>query len=391
LGQNAGHRSDHPTIIFYFMRFLKKWVLLPIGVLLFLSLTYWLIGRIQYRLNVMDVEEYEPVSTLKVPQHLLTHSKFPFIDVHNHQWTMPVQNLNKLVTEMDSLNMGVMVNLSGFRGKYLEWSLDNVNNNFPNRFILFLNINFENLDDAGWPGETLKMMEEAVKQGVRGLKVYKGLGLTDKDNNGNRIAIDDPRLDPIWAKCGELGIPVLIHSGEPNSFWNPKDKYNERWLELKQEPSRYRSPKEYPPFDTIMGEQHHVFRKHPETKFIDAHLGWYGNDLEKIGKLFDTLPNVYTELGAVLAELGRQPRFARNWLIKYQDRVMMGKDTYKKEEYYTYFRVLETDDEYFDYYRKRHAHWKMYGLALPDSVLRKVYFENALKVIPGIDRKLFPK
>jgi len=371
------------------MAFLKKWVLLPIAVLLFLGLIYWLIGRIQYRLNVMDVEEYEPVSTLKVPQHLLKHSKFPFIDVHNHQFTMPIQNLSKLVADMDSLNMGVMVNLSGFRGKYLEWSLDNVNNHFPNRFVIFLNIDFEKLDDEGWPVETLKLMEEAVKQGVKGLKVYKTLGLTDTDNNGKRITIDDPRLDPIWAKCGELGIPVLIHSGEPNSFWNPKDKYNERWLELKQEPGRYRSPDKYPSFEEIMSEQHRMFRKHPETKFIDAHLGWYGNDLERLGKLLDEMPNVYTELGAVLAELGRQPRFARNWMIKYQDRVMMGKDTYKKEEYYTYFRVLETDDEYFDYYRKRHAHWKMYGLALPDSVLQKVYYKNALKIIPGIDRDLF--
>src|SRR5260221_3274051 len=115
------------------MTFIKKWVLLPIAVLLFLGLTFWLIGRIQYRLNVMDVEEYAPVSTLKVPQHLLTHSKFPFIDVHNHQWIMPIQNLGKLVTEMNSLNMGVMVNLSGIRGKCLEWSLDNVNNHFPKR------------------------------------------------------------------------------------------------------------------------------------------------------------------------------------------------------------------------------------------------------------------
>ncbi len=369
----------------------KKWVLLPIALLAFLGIAWWLIGKIQYRLNVMDVEEYEPVSTLKVPQHLLTHSKFPFIDVHNHQWTMPVQDLDKLVTEMDSLNMAVMVNLSGFRGKYLEWSLDNVNKNHPSRFILFLNINFENLDDAGWPDETLRMMEEAVKQGVKGLKVYKGLGLTDKDNSGNRIAIDDARLDPVWAKCGELGIPVLIHSGEPNSFWNAKDKHNERWLELKQEPDRYRSPNEYPAFEEIMAEQHRVFRKHPETKFIDAHLGWFGNDLERLGKLFDELPNVYTELGAVLAELGRQPRTARAWMIRYQDRVLMGKDTYKMEEYYTYFRVLETEDEYFDYYRKRHAHWKMYGLQLPDSVLRKVYYKNAMNVIPGIDESLFSK
>lgn len=373
------------------MAFSKKtWIGLPILVLIFLGLAFWLIGKIQYRLNVMDVEEYEPVSTLVVPKHPLKRAKFPFVDVHNHQWGMPVQNLDNLVEEMDSLNMGVMVNLSGFRGKVLEWSLSNVHKNHPSRFAIFLNINFEELDDAGWPNEALAMMDEAVKQGVRGLKVYKSLGLTDKDNDGNRIAVDDPRLDPIWAKCGELGIPVLIHSGEPNSFWKPKDKHNERWLELKQEPDRYRDPAKVPPFEQIMSEQHHVFRKHPRTKFIDAHLGWFGNDLERLGKLFDEMPNVYTELGAVLAELGRQPKAARTFMIKYQDRIMFGKDTYKKEEYYTYFRVLETGDEYFDYYRKRHAHWKMYGLELPDSVLRKVYYKNALSVIPGIDKSLFP-
>ncbi|MCP4458645.1 MAG: amidohydrolase family protein [Cytophagales bacterium] len=363
---------------------MKKWVSIALAVLLFLGAAWWLIGKIQYRLNVMDVEEYDPVSTLRVSETLLTHSKFPFIDVHNHQWTMPIQNLDKLVVEMDSLNMAVMVNLSGFRGNYLDWSLDNVNEKYSDRFALFLNINFEKLDDEGWPEEPIRMLEEAVDHGVRGLKVYKSLGLTDTDNDGNRIAIDDTRLDPVWAKCGELDIPVLIHSGEPSSFWNPKNKNNERWLELKQHPERYRNPDKYPPFEELMAEQHSVFRKHPNTKFINAHLGWFGNDLTRLGELFDELPNVYTELGAVLAELGRQPKFARAWMIRYQDRVMMGKDTYKKEEYYTYFRVLETTDEYFDYYRKRHAHWKMYGLDLPDSVLRKVYSANAMKVIPNL-------
>lgn len=160
----------------------RKWVLFPFLIIVFLSVTYWLIGKIQYRLKVMDVEEYEPVSTLIVPQHQPTRARFPFIDVHNHQWLMSMQSLDKLVTEMDSLNMGVMVNLSGFRGKVLEWSLENVNKNYPKRFVIFLNINFERLDDEGWPEEELAMLEEGVKQGVRGLKVYKGLGLTDKDN-----------------------------------------------------------------------------------------------------------------------------------------------------------------------------------------------------------------
>ena len=368
----------------------KKWVLLPLGVLIFLSATYLIIGLIQYRLHVMDVEEYDPISTLVVPEHPLTRSKFPFIDVHNHQWIMPIQDLEDLVQEMDSLNMGVMVNLSGFRGKILEWSLDNVAENYPERFAVFLNINFEDLDDEDWPETPLMMLEEGVKQGVKGLKVYKELGLNDQDNDGNRIPVNDARLDPIWAKCGELGIPILIHSGEPNSFWKPKDKYNERWLELKQFPSRYRNPELLPSFDSIMAEQHAVFRKHPNTKFINAHLGWYGNDLKKLGELMDEFPNMYTEIGAVLAELGRQPKAARAFFIAYQDRILFGKDTYKMEEYYTYFRVLETEDEYFDYYRKRHANWKMYGLGLPDSVLRKVYFENAMRVIPGIDPSIFP-
>lgn len=372
------------------LNFIKKkwWIAFPLF-LIFLGLTYWLIGKIQYRLNVMDVEEYSPISTLKVPEHKPTKAKFPFIDVHNHQFTMPIQNLDKLVAEMDELNMKVMVNLSGFRGKYLEWTLDNVNEKYSDRFIIFLNIDFEELDDEGWPENTLKLMDDAKALGINGLKVYKNLGLTETDNEGNRIAVDDPRLDPIWAKCGELGIPVLIHTGEPNAFWSPKDKYNERWLELKQYPSRYKDPSKNPSFDEVMNEQHNVFRKHPNTKFINAHLGWYGNDLEKLGTLMDELPNMYAEIGAVIAELGRQPRTAREWLIKYQDRIMMGKDTYKKEEYYTYFRVLETNDEYFDYYRKRHAHWKMYGLNLPDSVLEKIYYKNAMKVIPGIDSTLF--
>ena len=180
------------------LQFLKKkrWVALPF-LLIFLGLTYWLIGKIQYLLNVVDVEDYAPVSTLKVAEHHPTQAKFPFIDVHNHQFTMPIQNLEKLVNEMDELNMKVMVNLSGFRGKYLEWSLDNVNEHYGNRFVLFMNIDFEQLDDEGWPNETLLMMEEAVKQGVKGLKVYKNLGLTEMDNEGNRIAVDDPRLDPI--------------------------------------------------------------------------------------------------------------------------------------------------------------------------------------------------
>jgi predicted TIM-barrel fold metal-dependent hydrolase len=203
--------------------------------------------------------------------------------------------------------------------------------------------------------------------------------------------VDDPRLDPIWARCGELGIPVLIHTGEPAPFWQPKDARNERLLELIERPERYRDPALYPSWEELMGEQQAIFRRHPKTLFINAHLGWMGNDLARLGKLLDELPNVYTEIGAVLAELGRQPRYARQWLVRYQDRVMFGKDSWRPEEYPVYFRALETADDYFDYYRRRHAFWKIYGLDLPEETLRHLYYRNALRVIPGIDSSLFPE
>lgn len=352
--------------------------------------TYYVVGKIQYRQNIMSFEEYNPPSTLVVPENLVTRAKFPFVDIHSHQFDMPIRDLSDLTAEMDSLNMAFMVNLSGFRGMYLAKCLKNVKENAPNRFGLFVNLDWEKIDEANFAANNLEILRQAKRDGAIGLKVYKGLGLTDTDKDGKRIAVDDPRLDPIWAECGRLGFPVLIHSAEPPSFWLPKDKNNERWLELKQKPSRYRDPAKVPSFESIIAEQHHIFEKHPGTTFINAHLGWMGNNLDALGAHLDRYPNVVTEIGAVLAELGRQPRRARQFLIDYQDRVLFGKDTYNVKEYYTYFRVLETQDEYFDYYRKRHAFWKMYGLGLPDDVLQKLYYKNALRILPTIDKTLFP-
>ena len=366
------------------------WLLKSILVILLLGgITYYCIDKIQEKNNLMDIEEYSPKSTLIVPEHTVKRSKYPFIDVHNHQFDMPIKNLPKLVSEMDSLNMAFMINLSGFRGLYLRKSLENIKKNAPTRFGLFLNIDFEDIDAKFFSETQVALIDSAVKAGVMGLKVYKSLGLTSKDNKGARIAINDIRLDPIWKACGDNNIPVLIHSGEPASFWNPKDKFNERWLELRQKPNRYRDPEINPSFEEVIAEQHDVFRKHPNTTFINAHLGWMGNDLDRLGEHLDHYPNVLTEIGAVLAEIGRQPIRAKQFFTTYQDRILFGKDSYNVSEYYTYFRVLETNDEYFEYYRKRHAHWRMYGLALPDSVLKKLYYKNALKLFPKIDSNLF--
>lgn len=345
--------------------------------------------------TIMGFEEYQPISTLVVPEHPITRAKYPFIDVHSHQSRMDSRDLGPLVAEMDSLNIGGMVNLSG-RGwnrspEYLANSIKNIKKQAPGRIVTFTNVSFNGIDDPNWQKLTVEQLERDIRDGAQGLKIFKNLGLSTKDNQGRRVAVDDPRLDPIWAKCGELGVPVLIHTGEPASFWKPRDKYNERWLELKQRPRRYRDPNTNPSWEELMAEQHHVFRKHPNTIFINAHLGWLGNDLARLGELLDELPNMYTEIGAVLAELGRQPRAARAFMIKYQDRIMFGKDSYRPNEFPYYFRVLETADEYFDYYRKRHAFWKMYGLDLPDEVLKKLYYKNAIKVIPGFDASQFPE
>lgn len=342
----------------------------------------------------MGFEEYNPPSTLVVPEHPLKRAKFPFIDVHNHQFGMPTQDLSVLVSEMDKLNMAVMINLSG-RGRgsdeHLINSLKNVNDNYPNRLIVFTNIPLTEIDEPDWTAKTVKQIRDDVKLGANGLKIYKSQGMSNIDSEGNRIKIDDPRIDAIWAVCGELGIPVLIHSADPKQFWQPFDANNERWLELKTRPRRKREDDNPAPWQTIIDEQHNIFRNHPKTTFINAHLGWYANDLETLGKLMDEFPNMNAEIGAVIAELGRQPRAAKTFLTKYQDRIMFGKDSWNPEEYYTYFRVLETADEYFPYYKKYHAYWKMYGLDLTDEVLRKIYYKNALRVIPNIDKTLFPK
>ncbi len=342
--------------------------------------------------QTMTVEEYEPKSTLVVPEKPLTKAKYPFIDVHNHRRSKPTpEGLAKMVGEMDELNMKVLVNLSGRNGNALTEIVRNFKGKYPKRFIIFANVDFRKIDEPNFGENAAKQLEEDVRNGASGLKIFKNLGLTLKDSKGKRVPTDDSRLDPIFKKCAELGIPVLIHTGEPASFFDKHDRFNERWLELKMFPRRARPAARFPSWEKVMGEQHNLFAKHPKTIFIQAHFGWMANDLNRLGKLLDKYPNVYTEIAAIVAELGRQPRFARKWFIKYQDRVLFGKDTYRPIEYHTYFQIFESSDEYFPYFRKRHAFWRMYGLNLPDEVLKKFYYKNALKIIPGIDKKLFPR
>ncbi|MDH4043746.1 MAG: amidohydrolase family protein [Gemmatimonadota bacterium] len=338
----------------------------------------------------MSFEEYEPRSTLKVPEHPVTRARFPFVDVHNHlRGQMTPARVAELVRAMDALNMAVFVNLSGGNGVRLQQTVRALKGAHPNRFVVFANPSYEGIDDPGFPARTAAQLETDVRNGAQGLKIFKDLGMYVTDRAGRRVPVDDPRLDPLWAKAGELGVPVLIHTADPASFWDPQDRTNERWLELKERPNRRRTGE--PSWERLLTEQLHVFRKHPRTTFIGAHFLWMANDLDRLARILDSLPNVVTELGAVIYDPGRQPRHAAAFFSKYQDRILMGKDVWEPTEYFTYFRVLETADEYFPYYRKRHAFWRLYGLGLPDAVLRKVYFENAVRIIPGLDRRLFPR
>ncbi len=338
----------------------------------------------------LTFEEYNPTSTLVVEGATVLKAKFPFIDIHGHQYRMADQDLGPVVAAMDTLNMGIMVNLSGRSGENLQRSVANIKNNYPNRFVVFANIDFDGVGGDGWIEKTVTQLEEDCNNGARGLKIYKSLGLRYEDVNGNRVTVDDPRLDPIWAKCGELGIPVLIHTADPKPFWDDFDGDNERWLELKLRPRRKRGANNPAPWEQLITEQHRMFKKHPKTIFINAHMGWFANDLGTLGKLLDEIPNMNVGIGAIIAELGRQPRTAREFFIKYQDRILFGKDSWKPEEFPTYFRVLESDDEYFPYHKKYHAFWAMYGMDLPDDVLKKVYYKNALRIVPGLDKSLFP-
>jgi predicted TIM-barrel fold metal-dependent hydrolase len=342
------------------------------------------------RARPLTFEEYNPDSMLKVPGGEITRAKFPFIDVHNHQRRHSPTSLEGVVREMDAMNMAIMVNLSGGTGQALRDQVLLNERVAPGRFVTFANLNFEGIDDPQWGARAAAQLERDVKEGgARGLKIAKNVGMTLRDKAGKRIPTNDARFDPVWARAGELGIPVLIHTGEPPAFFLPVDAKNERWLELTLHPSRGRFGDDVPDFTALMAEQHAIFRKHAKTTFISAHLGWYGHDLAFLGKLLDEIPNMMAELGAVIYEPGRQPRFAREFFTKYQDRILMGKDSWVPSEYKTYFRVLESNDEYFPYHKKYHAYWAMYGLGLPDAVLKKVYYENALRVIPGLNRSRF--
>ncbi len=331
-----------------------------------------------------SIVDYRPTSSLEVAEHPVPRAKFPVVDIHSHTGPTPA-TIASLISQMDALNIRVLNNLSGGSGDALAQRVTYIKSTpYANRFTVFANgLNQFRGVAAGYGRQAAAQLESDVKNGAIGFKIFKETGMDTTKADGTRLKINDPELSPIWETAARLNIPVIIHTAEPQEFFKPLDMHNERWLELAlfANRRRYLVPVS---FESLSAERDDLFAKHPKTRFISAHFGWHGNDLARAAKLLDAYPNVVLELAAILYDLGRQPRAAHDFFVKYQDRILFGKDTYAPTEFPYYWRVLETRDEYFDYYRDYHAFWKMYGMELPDAVLRKVYYQNARRVTPGL-------
>jgi predicted TIM-barrel fold metal-dependent hydrolase len=336
-----------------------------------------------------SIREYKPRSTLVVPQHPVPRAKFAVVDLHGHPPPLTSENaIARVVAAMDPINVQVMVNASGASGERLLQQLAAIRaSQHKDRFAMFTNIAFRDVG-PGFGAKAAAQLEADIKAGALGLgEIMKGFGLTVRKTDGTRLKLDDPELDPIWQTAARLNSPVFIHTADPSEFFQPMDYQNERWLEMALFPDRrYFDRTRFPSFEELMGERDRLLAKHPKTTFVLAHLGWHANDLGRLGAMMDRMPNVHAEIGAVLYDIGRQPRAAREFFTKYQDRILFGKDSFQPDEYPYYWRVLETHDEYFDYYRDYHAFWKLYGIGLSDEVLRKVYYGNALKLVPALPK-----
>lgn len=340
-----------------------------------------------------SIVDYRPKSTLVTARHLVPKAKFPAIDIHGHPPSLTSQDaINSVVAAMDTLNLRVMVSADNSSGDRLVRALQAIGaSGHKERFRVLAGVDFRNVG-PGWSDRAVKQLEADIRAGAIGVgEVPKNFGLNITKPDGSRLAVDDPELDPLWDAFARLDVPVFIHTAEPQEFFQPLDYRNERWLELALFPNRRNNQPGHVIFDQLMTERNNVFRKHPKTRFIAAHFGWHANDLGKAAAMLDQFPNVMVEVGAVLYDLGRQPRAAHDFFVKYQDRILFGKDAFQPEEYPYYWRVFETGDEYFDYYRNYHAFWKLYGMSLPDAVLKKVYFQNALKVAKGLPSTGWPQ
>lgn len=333
------------------------------------------------------LKDWDPKPMVHLQTHEVPRAKFYVIDMHNHvndpggihgDEVLPFE----VVKGMDQSNVKKVVILTGLWGEKLQSVLDKMVKPYPDRFVVFAQMDWSKIDDPDFSKKMVAQLGDAVRRGARGLKILKDWGLGVKDKSGKLVAIDDPRMDPVWEECGRLKIPVAIHSTDPEAFFTPTDAKNERYEELMHNPSWSFYGPGIPNKLVLLEQRNHVFAKHPNTTFIALHVANWPENLDAVSDWLRKYPNMYVEFGARQAELGRQPRRARQFFTEFQDRILFGSDAEPVPEMYSnYFRWLETEDEYFPYWGyPGQGRWEIYGMGLPDRILEKVYHRNAEKI-----------
>lgn len=359
----------------------------------------------------LDLKDFQPRSMLEVPVTRVPRAKFPVIDFHTHlgfsakgiagvphgEERRFAASADELLRVMDRVNLQIMVNLTGGVGSGLAESVKRFDTAHPGRFVTFTEPRYSAITAPGYPRDQADEIVRSHKLGARGLKVLKTLGLylREQVTSGPLIKIDDRRFDPMWEACAALSMPVAIHISDPEAFFLPIDRFNERFEELNAHPDWSFHGRDFPSTRELFEARNRVFARHPKTTFVALHVGNKAEDLGYVSECLDRFSNMHVEIGARVGELGRQPRSARRFFDRYQDRILFGTDAvphgtqtpqqiFGEELYEIYFRFLETEDEYFDYApapTPPQGRWRIYGIALPDAILRKVYSDNARRLL----------
>lgn len=354
------------------------------------------------RTGSLPLSEFEPKSMLHVHETRVDRARFPVVDIHSHISIRPGSRRRgvppaELLKTMDAVNLRTMVNLTGGSGSDLASTIASFDRAFPGRFLTMTEPTWTRASEPGYAAWQADELAKAKSAGAVGLKILKTLGLYLRDGGptGRLVRVDDERFDPMWEASARLGLPVAMHVGDPEAFFLPIDRFNERYEELHAHPDWSFYDRDFPAFKDILAARDRVFAKHPRTTFVALHVGHWAENLEAVGEMLDRFANVNVEIGARIGELGRQPRTAAKFFDKYQDRILFGTDAvplgtetpqqvFGEDLYRIYYRFLETQDEYFDYAPARvppQGRWRIYGLGLPERILRKVYHENAERIL----------
>ncbi|HEV2274427.1 MAG TPA: amidohydrolase family protein [Acidobacteriaceae bacterium] len=328
----------------------------------------------------LPLSEFQPQSMLVTERHEVDRARFPVIDYHNHLDSLNPRNV---LRTMDACGVERIVNITMQTGEAALRTMERFHSADPSRFSTIAWMDWQEVERVDFVQRSCNWLERFVEHGAKGIKFWKDLGLSVRDASGQLLRIDDEKLAPIFDKAAELGIPVMFHTADPDAFFMPIDAHNERYEELAAHPdwSFCNAPFSK---QELLNQRDRVIARHPKTTFVAAHVAEQSEDLARVARLLETYSNVFVDISARASELGRQPYSARRFFLQFADQILFGSDLLPEEKMYRlYFRFLETADEYFEYpsHASRQGRWNIYGLHLPEDVLRKVYHENALRLL----------